>query len=88
MNNENLSKHKPAPALGKGAVSSRFVVITYLIYIVFYETMILGGCAYVVFFLNRSGWWFLLAVLLSGSAYSPDKWHRLLTGKIDKDEQS
>jgi hypothetical protein len=67
-------------------VSSRFIVITYLFYIVFYEAMIWGGCAYVVFFLNRSGWWFLLAVLLSSAAYSPAKWHRLLTGKIDKDE--
>jgi hypothetical protein len=87
MNTEKCINEAKGNAVLHG-VSSRFIVITYLFYIVFYEGMILGGCAYVVFFLNRSGWWFLLAVLLSGAAYSPAKWHRLLTSKIDKDEQS
>ena len=26
--------------------------------------IVLGGCAYAVFWLGHSGWWFLLAVLL------------------------
>lgn len=29
--------------------------------------VILGGCAYAVFWLDHSGWWFLLAMLLAGS---------------------
>jgi hypothetical protein len=87
MITENLSNESKCNAV-LHRVSSRFIVITYLIYIVFYESLILGGCVYVVFFLNRSGWWFLLAVLLSSSAYSPAQWHKLLTGKIDKDKQS
>ena len=48
--------------------------ITYLIYIVLLEAMIFGGTGYVVFVLDRSGWWFVLSILISGCAYSPQKW--------------
>ena len=60
---------------------NNLIVITYLIYIVLYEGLIIGGCAYVVFWLGHSGWWFLLACIIGGCAYSPDRWHSLLTGK-------
>jgi hypothetical protein len=62
----------------KGAVSSRFIVITYLIYIIIWQAMVLGGLGYVVFGLGESGWWMLLAVFLSASAYSPEDWRHLL----------
>jgi len=48
--------------------------ITYLIYIIFWETFILGGGAYIVFGLGNSGWWFALACVLSGLAYRPSMW--------------
>ena len=48
--------------------------ITYLIYIVLWEGMIFGGTGYSVFVLDRSGWWFALAILIGGMAYSPLKW--------------
>jgi hypothetical protein len=48
--------------------------ITYLIYIVIYETLIWGGIGYSVFFLDHSGWWFLLAMMASGAAYTPYHW--------------
>lgn len=48
--------------------------LTYLIYIIFWETLTLGGTGYAVFLLGFSGWWFLLAVILGGCAYSPLKW--------------
>jgi hypothetical protein len=48
--------------------------ITYLIYIVFWESLVFGGIGYAVFFQDRSGWWFLLAILLGGMVYSPLKW--------------
>jgi hypothetical protein len=48
--------------------------ITYLIYIVVYETLVLGGCAYVVFWKGASPWWFVLAVMLSNAAYKPSHW--------------
>lgn len=48
--------------------------LTYLIYILAWEGMVLGAACYAVFVLNRSGWWFLLAVLLSGAAYKPKDW--------------
>ncbi len=47
---------------------------TYLLYILLYEGLIIGGCGYAVFVLNFSGWWFLLACMLSSAAYSPGKW--------------
>ena len=48
--------------------------LTYLIYILAYESLILGGTAYAVFVLGHSGWWFALAVILSGLAYKPETW--------------
>jgi hypothetical protein len=48
--------------------------LTYLIYIILYEGMIFGGTGYVVFFLDMSGWWFALAMLIGGCAYPPNKW--------------
>ena len=47
--------------------------LTYLIYIVCYESLVIGGTAYVVFWLGHSGWWFLLTALLSGAAYKPER---------------
>jgi len=51
--------------------------ITYCIYIVLYETLVLGGTGYVVFILGRSNWWMLLGVLLSCGAYKPESWGKL-----------
>lgn len=48
--------------------------ITYLIYIIFWEGMLFIGTGYIVFWLDYSGWWFLLAVFLGAGAYSPLKW--------------
>lgn len=54
-----------------------FLVITYLIYIIFWETLTIGGCAYIVFKCGKSGWWFVLAVLLSMACLKPHKWQML-----------
>jgi hypothetical protein len=48
--------------------------LTYLIYIVLWEGLIFGGTGYAVFILNRSGWWFALAVFVGSMAFSPLKW--------------
>lgn len=48
--------------------------ITYLIYIIFFEGLVIGGCGYSVFVLGHSGWWFLLATFFSGVAYHPISW--------------
>ena len=48
--------------------------ITYLIYIILWESLIFGGVGYAVFWLNHSGWWILAAVFIGGLAYSPQKW--------------
>lgn len=48
--------------------------ITYLVYIIFWEGLIFGGTGYAVFVLGESEVWFVLAVFLGFSAYSPMKW--------------
>ena len=50
---------------------------SYLIYIIFWELLILGGCGYAVFVIGASGWWFVLAFALSQNAYSPGAWSKL-----------
>jgi nitrate reductase NapE component len=72
QNLENKDK-----ALHIGGVSKRFIAITYMIYIILWEALVIGGFGYAVFVLNRSGWWMLLAVLLSASAYKPKSWRKL-----------
>ena len=51
--------------------------LTYLIYIVIWEAATLGTCTYLVFWKGYSGWWFLLAILLSTMAYKPSSWNQL-----------
>ena len=55
---------------------------TYLIYILFWETLVWGGIGYAVFVMGDSGWWFLLAFAVSASAYRPEGW---IHGDRDKE---
>jgi hypothetical protein len=48
--------------------------LTYLIYIVFWASLLFGGTGYAVFVLGHSGWWFALATILATCSYSPSKW--------------
>ena len=57
-----------------------FIAITYLLYIVFWESMVLGGIGYAVFVLGKSPWWMLYAIILSFAAYSPKKWGEMYNG--------
>lgn len=52
-------------------------MLTYLIYILLFEGLVLGGTGYAVFVLGYSGWWFALAALFSSAAYPPAKWSEL-----------
>jgi hypothetical protein len=54
-----------------------FATITYLLYIVFFESLVLGGSVYLIFWRHASAWWFVLAMILSGAAYSPAHWRKL-----------
>lgn len=53
------------------------ISISYLIYIISFEFFVFGGIAYLVFWKDASPWWFLLAVLLSEAAYTPEQWAKL-----------
>lgn len=55
----------------------KFIAITYLVYIIFWEGLVIGGCSYIVFIKGYSGYWFLLAIFFSTAAYSPQKWAEL-----------
>lgn len=48
--------------------------LTYLLYIVFWEAMVIGGSVYLYVALDRSGWWVVLGLLLSDMAYKPERW--------------
>lgn len=48
--------------------------ITYLIYLLFYLTLVLGGIGYAVFVLGHSYWWLLLAFVLNYTTYRPNSW--------------
>ena len=63
--------------------------LTYLIYIIFWESLVLGGSIYLYGWRGWSGWWVALGFLLSTMAYSPKKWGQLFkedyeTGKYNE----
>lgn len=39
--------------------------IIVIIALLVFKAFIIGGCAYLVFWRGESGWWFLLAIMLS-----------------------
>lgn len=54
--------------------------LTYLIYIIFWESLVLGGSIYLYGWQGWSGWWVVLGVFMSLSAYPPSRWGKLLKG--------
>ena len=48
--------------------------VTYLIYIIFWETLMWAGTGYAVFVLGASGWWFALTLPVACMAYKPLQW--------------
>lgn len=63
--------------------------ITFLIYTILYEAIVLGGTGYAVFVLGHSAWWLLLGVILSGAQIQPHMWHSLMDGvdRYSKEEK-
>lgn len=59
-------------------MSIPWLTVTYLIYIIMWDGFVVGGCAYAVFWLGHSGWWFALAMVLAALAYRPSSWRELL----------
>lgn len=58
---------------------------SYAFYIVCFETLVLGGTGYAVFVLHESGWWFALAVIVSGACFKPHHWKSIVTGEKPHD---
>lgn len=38
-----------------------------------WAVLVIGGCAYLVFFKGASGWWFVLAVIIAQASISTKK---------------
>lgn len=51
--------------------------ITYLVYILLYEALCIGGCSYLVWWKGISPWWWFLAAAFSIGAYRPESWAKL-----------
>ena len=52
----------------------------YLLYCILWDCGLLAGCAYVVFCRGHSGWWFVLAIIMSGcGGFSTDKFNKLVS---------
>jgi len=66
--------------------SEKFIIITYLIYIITWELFIFSLFGYVVFILGENPLWMALCVFMSTCAYPPEKWNKLINriNQIDK----
>ena len=49
----------------------KFNLLMFVIYSILFELIVWGLFGWAVFINGNSGWWFLLAVLLSGSQLKP-----------------
>lgn len=57
-------------------------IASYMIYLVFYETLTIGGTAWVVFIQGQSGWWWILGVIFSAGCIKPERWTTLWDEKL------
>ena len=59
--------------------------ICYTIYIIMYETLVLGGTGYAVFILEQSVWFLIAGIIMSGFAYPPEKFlHGVVNNEAGK----
>lgn len=56
--------------------------VTYLIYIILFKGVIFSAGYHVVFNLNNSGWWILVAFIVGGTIISPRRWAALWDKEI------
>ena len=56
---------------------SDFLLAVWLVVDLVWGLFIFGGCAYFVFWMNHSAWWFLLAIIL-GASMGGDKLYNSL----------
>lgn len=66
---------------------NNLILVTYLIYIIFWFTLVVGGTGYATFVLDHSAWWWILALLLCETAYTPTSWKRLWLDSDQKEWQ-
>lgn len=59
-------------------MSDREIFLGWIVLAILQDGFFMGGCAYIVFGLHRSPWWFMLAVPCS-YWISPGKWKKMWT---------
>lgn len=45
--------------------------LTFLLYIIIWDGGIIGGTFYATFILGHSGWWWVVAVILTAESFKP-----------------
>ena len=68
----------------------RFKLVVFAIYTVIYEGIIWGIFSYAIFMIGESGWWMILAVVMSSSQLKPKHFGLpyKIKDKYDKERQS
>lgn len=65
---------------------NKLIIITYLIYIVIWYILCLGGSIYLIIKYDKSAWLLLLGGLLCCICFKPYEWYGLFNGVKPKDE--
>jgi hypothetical protein len=68
--------------------SEKFKLTMFLIYTIFWQSMIWGGTFYIVFVLHESAWWVVVSVSLASSQFKPDMFGLNYDDKEDKNEKN
>ena len=58
----------------------------FALYSIIYQSLVLGGGGYVVFWLGHSGWWMILAAILSSNQLGPSKFGITVADGDDEDD--
>lgn len=67
--------------------NSSLLIVCYTIYVIVWELLVWIGAGYVYFILGKSGWWMVLAFILSTSYIKTHNWYSLWDGVERKDKK-
>jgi len=59
---------------------SKLIIVTYLIYIIFWESLCIGGSVCMTIFFNKNEAWIVAGIILGASCFKPHRWYSLLDG--------
>lgn len=80
MDQQGLKHVEKTSLCEKRHQRKKILIITYLIYIILYETLCLGGGAFIVIKYNKSFDWMMLGLLCGAVCFKPRAWYALWDG--------